>query len=47
MLQDDLEYYRKLAMDVLLQLLLNTSEIQDILLGILVNKLGDSMKKVQ
>ena len=47
MSKDDLEFYRKISLDVILHLLQNTQELKEILLGILVNKLGDSFKKVQ
>lgn len=45
--KDDLDYYRKLALDILLDLISSKPEIEDIILGILINKLGDQSKKVQ
>mmetsp|Transcript_13083 Transcript_13083/g.22070 ORF Transcript_13083/g.22070 Transcript_13083/m.22070 type:complete len:132 (+) Transcript_13083:563-958(+) len=47
MTKDDLEYYRKIAMDSIALLLAHTVEMNDLLVGVLVNKLGDSSKKVQ
>jgi len=45
--KDDLEYFRKLALDLLSDMLSKKSELDDIILGILINKLGDLSKKVQ
>jgi hypothetical protein len=47
MTRDDLEYYRKLGMDVLADLVLVAAEQRSSLLSALVNKFGDSSKKVQ
>ena len=45
--KDDLEYFRKLGMDILVDLISAKPEIEEVILGILINKLGDSSKKVQ
>ena len=45
--KDDLEYFRKLALDMLSHLLSKKCELDDVILGILINKLGDLSKKVQ
>ena len=45
--KDDLEYYRKMAMDILGDLMQRKPEIEDVILSILINKLGDKAKKVQ
>jgi hypothetical protein len=44
--KDDLDYYRKMALDILVDLISSKPEIEDIILGILINKLGDTSKKV-
>lgn len=45
--KDDLEYFRKLALDLLSDMLSKKCELDDVILGILINKLGDLSKKVQ
>lgn len=45
--KDDLEYLRKIGLDVLVYLIQNKPEIEEVILTNLVNKLGDSSKKVQ
>jgi len=45
--KDDLEFYRKMALDILGELIQRKPEIEDVILGILINKLGDSARKVQ
>ena len=45
--KDDIEYYRKLALDILVDLMAKKPEIEDLILSILINKLGDSSKKIQ
>lgn len=45
--KDDLDYYRKMALDILGDLLQRKPEMEDTILQILINKLGDSSKKVQ
>ena len=44
--KDDLEYFRKLSLDLLADLISKKCELDDIILGILINKLGDLSKKV-
>lgn len=44
--KDDLEYYRKLALDILVDLIASKPEIEELILNILINKLGDNSKKV-
>ena len=44
--KDDLDYYRKMALDILVDLISSKPEIEEIILGILINKLGDTSKKV-
>ena len=44
--KDGLEYYRKQALEILVQLMTSKPEIEDIILSILINKLGDQSKKV-
>ena len=39
--KDELDYYKKLALDILVHLMSTKPEIEDIILGILINKLGD------
>ena len=46
MSKDDLEYFRKMAMDVLGELIASKPEIEELILGVIVNKLGDGNKKV-
>lgn len=38
---DDLEFYKKFALNVLEQLLERKPELEDLILSIIVNKLGD------
>jgi hypothetical protein len=45
--KDNLEYFRKIGMDCLVFLISNKPELEELILGILINKLGDSAKKVQ
>lgn len=45
--RDDLEYYRKMALDILGDLIQRKPEIEDVILSILINKLGDNARKVQ
>lgn len=45
--KDDLEYFRKVGLDVLVHLIQNKPEIEEVILTILINKLGDGSKKVQ
>lgn len=45
--KDDLEYFRKLALDILVDLIQAKPEIEDLILSIVINKLGDNSKKVQ
>ena len=45
--KDDIEYYRKLALDILVELMTKKPEIEEVILNILINKLGDSSKKIQ
>jgi hypothetical protein len=47
MTHDDLEFYRKYALNTLEFLMEKKPEIEDIILEIIVNKLGDQNKKVQ
>jgi hypothetical protein len=44
--KDDIEYYRKLALDILVELMTKKPEIEEVILNILINKLGDSSKKI-
>ena len=44
---DDLEFYRKYSLNILEMLLEKKPEIEDVILSIIVNKLGDSNKKIQ
>jgi hypothetical protein len=44
--KDDIEYYRKLALDILVELMAKKPEIEEVILNILINKLGDSSKKI-
>ena len=44
--KDDIEYYRKMALDTLVELMSKKPEIEEVILGILINKLGDSSKKI-
>jgi len=44
--KDDLEYYRKLALDILVDLISSKPEIEELILNVLINKLGDTSKKV-
>ena len=46
MTKDDVEYFRKLALDILVELIGSKPEIEEVILPIMVNKLGDSSKKV-
>lgn len=45
--KDDIEYYRKLALDILVHLMTKKPEIEEVILSILINKLGDGSKKIQ
>lgn len=45
--KDDLEYFRKAGLDMLVELISSKPEIEEVILGILINKLGDGSKKVQ
>ena len=45
--KDDLEYFRKLALTIMVDLISSKPEIEEVILGILINKLGDLSKKVQ
>lgn len=45
--KDDLEYFKKLALTILVDLISSKPEIEEVILGILINKLGDLSKKVQ
>lgn len=45
--KDDIEYYRKFALDTFVDLMAKKPEIEEVILGILINKLGDSSKKIQ
>ena len=47
MKHDDLEFYRKFALNCLEQLIEKKPEMEDIILGVIVNKLGDLSKKIQ
>ena len=44
---DDLEHYRKFSLNILQTLLEKKPEMEDVILQIIVNKLGDQSKKVQ
>lgn len=44
---DDLDYFKKLSLDIMVELISSKPEIEEVILGILINKLGDSSKKVQ
>jgi len=44
--KDDLEYYRKMALDILVDLISSKPKIEELILAILINKLGDTSKKV-
>lgn len=44
--KDDLDYFRKLSLDIMVELITNKPEIEEIILGVLINKLGDQSKKV-
>ena len=44
---DDMEFCRKFALNTLEGLIEQKPELEDIILDIIVNKLGDSNKKVQ
>jgi hypothetical protein len=44
--KDDIEYYRKMALDMLVELMAKKPEIEEVILSILINKLGDSSKKI-
>lgn len=46
MTHDDLEFYKKYSLNVLELLLEKKPEMEDVILGIIVNKLGDLSKKV-
>jgi hypothetical protein len=43
---DDLEFYRKFSLNLLEACLQSKPELEEILLQLLVNKLGDQSKKV-
>ena len=45
--KDDLEYFRKQALTILVDLISSKPEIEELILSIVVNKLGDLSKKVQ
>jgi len=45
--KDSLEYYRKMAMEILFTLISSSSELEDTILSMLLNKPGDLNKKVQ
>ena len=47
MSKDGIESFRKLSLDILLELISSKPEMEEVILGILINKLGDSSKKVQ
>lgn len=47
MTHDDLEFYRKFALNALEGCLEKRPELEDLILDIIVNKLGDTSKKVQ
>lgn len=47
MTHDDLEFYRKYSLNLLEFLMEKKPEIEDVILEIIVNKLGDQSKKVQ
>ena len=44
---DDLEFFKKYSLTVLEQLAEKKSDMDDVIVGILVNKLGDTNKRVQ
>jgi ribosome biogenesis protein MAK21 len=44
--KDDIEYYRRLALDILVELMSKKPEIEEVILSLLINKLGDSSKKI-
>lgn len=44
---DDLEFYRKFSLNTLESCLERKPELEDVILGIIINKLGDTSKKVQ
>jgi hypothetical protein len=45
--KDDLEYFRKFALDVLTELLIKKCEIEELIVQMIINKLGDGSRKVQ
>jgi ribosome biogenesis protein MAK21 len=47
MTHDDLEFYRKFSLNILELLIEKKPEMEDQILNIIVNKLGDQSKKVQ
>jgi beta-xylosidase len=47
MTHDDLEFYRKFALNALQGCLEKKPEMEDVILEIIINKLGDSSKRVQ
>jgi ribosome biogenesis protein MAK21 len=47
MSRDDLEYFRKLALEIMADLISAKPEIEEVILGLLINKLGDGSRKVQ
>jgi len=46
MTHDDLEFYRKYSLNCLEQLIESKPEMEDTILQIIVNKLGDLSKKI-
>lgn len=46
-IKDDFDYFRKLALDTLTDCIKSKPECEELILAHLVNKLGDSSKKVQ
>jgi len=44
--KDDLEYFRKLSLDIMVELISSKPEIEENILGVLINKLGDGSRKV-
>lgn len=46
MSKDDLEYFRKLALEIMADLISAKPEIEEVILGLLINKLGDGSRKV-
>ena len=45
--KDSLDFFRKFAMDILVEIAIHRDDFQDLILQTVINKMGDSEKKVQ